>query len=79
MIKTRFIKIKGHPEGDVFHLDLTDPTGPAGRAINSRHQLRLEGIRALREACDAVLEKGAVDVELLESKSEGPYLRHLKA
>lgn len=75
MLTTRFEKITGHPAGDVFHFDLVDPEGPSGRGLNHRHQIRLEGVRAIWEACGRILSGEVSMVELMESPGGGPYLR----
>jgi hypothetical protein len=79
MLTVRIEPIKTHPKKDTSHVDLLDPQTPNGRGLSFRFQASLNGLMALREACDLAIRRAEIGdrgiVELLESAGEGPYLK----
>jgi hypothetical protein len=50
-------EIKGHPKGPAYHIDFVDPRCPNGKPLNFRFQTSANGLRAIREAIDLILEE----------------------
>ncbi len=61
MLTTSIEEIKGHPKGPAYHLDFVDPQCHNGRSLSYRLPVTRDGLLAVKEAIDLLLDAMGTD------------------